>query len=403
MSSRDYLQAALRVLYQDGEIMAKRLAWLLIAACLILTACTTTSTQKKEPSVEAVPEAKEQPKAEQPKEETPVKEIEQPKKQEPSKEIEQPQQAPAKEVGQPKEQEPAKEIKQAEAKEPAQEKAPVKEKEKKKEKKKSKDKGKAKEPEKETDKEKEQEQQTAETGIKFTKTHVPLKEIKRENGQIISTSVYTYGQDKLNPERVEMYDIHNELIEQVVTEKIEVRTDRKSYLDKDNNIIRYYVINRNEAGKISEQLLFNGSNKLIAIEEYEYNEAGRTAEWRVYNGSKTLLSYNIYTYTNGRNTRVDSYSANGILSEYFINEFDKIGNLICESAYDRDDNLLAQHRSTFRNGLIYREEFQGEDKKLQWYITYTYSEQYLKVLKTTFSGDGRELEQLEQSCILYDR
>ena len=72
-------------------------------------------------------------------------------------------------------------------------------------------------------------------------------------------------------------------------------------------------------------------------------------------------------------------------------------------AYDRDDNLLAQHRSTFRNGLIYREEFQGEDKKLQWYITYTYSEQYLKVLKTTFSGDGRELEQLEQSCLLYDR
>ena len=387
MSSRDYLQAALRVLYLNGEIMAKRLAWLLIAACLILTACTTTSTQKKEPSVEAVPEAKEQPKAEQP----PVKEIEQPQKQEPAKEAEQ-----------SKEQEPVKEIEQAKEK-PAQEKTSVKEKEKKKEKKKSKDKGKAKEPEKETDKEKEQEQQTAETGIKFTKTHVPLKEIKRENGQIISTSVYTYGQDKLNPERVEMYDIHNELIEQVVTEKIEVRTDRKSYLDKDNNIIRYYVINRNEAGKISEQLLFNGSNKLIAIEEYEYNEAGRTAEWRVYNGSKTLLSYNIYTYTNGRNTRVDSYSANGILSEYFINEFDKIGNLICESAYDRDDNLLAQHRSTFRNGLIYREEFQGEDKKLQGYITYTYSEQYLKVLKTTFSGDGRELEQLEQSCILYDR
>ena len=262
---------------------------------------------------------------------------------------------------------------------------------------------KVKEEEKEADKEKEQEQQTAETGIKFTKTHVPLKETKKENGHVVSTSVYTYGQDKLNPELIEIYDVHNDLMERVVTEKIEVRTERKRYLDKDNNIIRYYVINRNEAGKISEQLLFNGSNKLIAVEEYEYNEAGRTAEWRVYNGSKTLLSYNVYSYKGGRNTRVDSYNANGILSEYFINEFDKNGNLICESAYDNDDNLLAQHRSTFRNGLIYREEFQGEDKKLQWYITYTYSEQYLKVLKTTFSGDGRELEQLEQSCILYDR
>ena len=262
---------------------------------------------------------------------------------------------------------------------------------------------KVKEEEQEADKEKEQEQQTAETGIKFTKTHVPLRETKKENGHIVSTSVYTYGQDKLNPELIEIYDVHNDLMERVVTEKIEVRTERKRYLDKDNNIIRYYVINRNEAGKISEQLLFNGSNKLIAVEEYEYNEAGRTAEWRVYNGSKTLLSYNVYSYKGGRNTRVDSYNANGILSEYFINEFDKNGNLICESAYDNDDNLLAQHRSTFRNGLIYREEFQGEDKKLQWYITYTYSEQYLKVLKTTFSGDGRELEQLEQSCILYDR
>ena len=43
-------------------------------------------------------------------------------------------------------------------------------------------------------------------------------------------------------------------------------------LDKDNNIIRYYVITRNENGKIEEQLLFNGSNKLIAIEEYDYDD-----------------------------------------------------------------------------------------------------------------------------------
>ena len=256
---------------------------------------------------------------------------------------------------------------------------------------------------KEKDENKEQEQQSSETGIKFTKIHVPLKEIKKENGHVTSSSVYTYGQDKLNPERIEVYDVHNELIELVVNEKIEVHTERKSYLDKDNNIIRYYVITRNENGKIEEQLLFNGSNKLIAIEEYDYDDAGRTAEWRIYNGNETLLSYNVYTYKNGRNTRVDSYSANGILSEYFVNEYDKNGNLISESAYDKDDNLLAQHRSTFRNGLIYREEFQGEDKKLQWYINYTYSEQYLKVLKTTYSGDGRELEQVEQSCLLFDR
>jgi len=308
--------------------MAKRLAWLLLAACLILTACNTTSTQKKETVPQSATTVKEQPK---------------------------------------------------------------------------KDKGKAKAKEQEKDEKKEQEQQSAETGIKFTKIHVPLTETKKENGHMTSRSVYTYGQDKLNPERVETYDVHNELIELVVIEKIEVRTERKSYLDKDNNIIRYYVITRNENGKIEEQLLFNGSNKLIAIEEYDYDEAGRTAEWRIYNGSETLLSYNVYTYKNGRNTRVDSYSANGILAQYFINEYDKNGNLTCESAYDKDDNLLAQHRSTFRNGLIYREEFQGEDKKLQWYINYTYSEQYLKVLKTTYSGDGRELEQVEQSCLLFDR
>ena len=226
--------------------MAKRLAWLLLAACLILTACNTTSTQKKETVLQSATTVKEQPK---------------------------------------------------------------------------KDKGKAKAKEQKKDEEKEQEQQSAETGIKFTKIHVPLTETKKENGHMISRSVYTYGQDKLNPERVETYDVHNELIELVVIEKIEVRTERKSYLDKDNNIIRYYVITRNENGKIEEQLLFNGSNKLIAIEEYDYDEAGRTAEWRIYNGSETLLSYNVYTYKNGRNTRVDSFSANGILAQYFINEY----------------------------------------------------------------------------------
>ena len=294
--------------------MAKRLVWLLLAACLTFTACTTTGKQKKEPASE--PGAIDQ-----------------------SKDI---------------------------------------------------------------SKEKDQDQ-SAESGVKFAKIHVPLQEIKKENGYITSTSIYTYGNDKLNPERIDIYDIHNDLMESVVNEKIEVHTERKSYFDKDNNITRYYVITRNQIGKISEQLLFNGSNKLIAIEEYEYDEAGKIREWRIYNGNKTLLAYNVYTYKNGRNTRVDSYSPNNILSEYFINEYDKNGNLISESAFDKDNNLLAQHRSTFRNGLIYREEFQGADKKLQWYITYTYSEQYLKVLKTTYSGDGRELEQLEQSCILYDR
>ncbi len=253
---------------------------------------------------------------------------------------------------------------------------------------------------KEQDKE---EEQTADTGIKLTKIHVPLKEIKKVNGQITSTSVYTYGKDKFTPDRIEIYDIHNNLVEQVINEKIEVRTDRKSYLDKDNNIIRYYVITKNESGKVTEQLLFNGQNKLIAIEEYEYDEKGRTTEWRIYNGTETLLSYNTYTYSRGRNTRVDSYNSSGILSQYFVNEFDRNGNLISESSYDIDDNLLEQHRSTYRNGLIYREEFQGKDKQLQWYTTYTYSEQFLKVLKTTYSGDGRELEQLEQSCLLFDR
>ena len=319
--------------------MARRLAMLLLAVCLILTACNTTKPQKKEPApATSVSEAKEQPKKEQPKE---------------------------------------------------------------KEQKKEKTKGKSKA--KEQDKEKDKEQQTAETGIKFTKIHVPLKEVKKVNGQVAASSVYTYGQDKFSPDRIERYDIHNNLVELVVNEKIEVRTERKSYLDKDNNIIRYYVITKNEAGKISEQLLFNGQNKLIAVEEYEYDEDGRTTEWRIYNGNETLLSYNVYTYSAGRNTRVDSYNSNGILSQYFVNEYDKNGNLISESAYDIDDNLLEQHRSTYRNGLIYREEFQGKDKQLQWYTTYTYSEQYLKVLKTTYSGDGRELEQVEQDCLLFDR
>ena len=318
--------------------MAKRLAMLLIAACLIFTACTTTKPQAKDSTSQTpAPAVKEQPK------DTPK----------------------------------AKETKKEKTKEQKKEKA--------------------------KEQEQDKEQQTADTGIKFTKIHVPLKEIKKVNGQVTASSVYTYGQDKFNPDRIERYDIHNDLIERIVIEKIEVRTERKSYLDRDNNIIRYYVITRNEAGKISEQLLFNGTNKLIAVEEYEYDDAGRTTEWRIYNGNEKLLSYNVYTYSGGRNTRVDSYNANGILSQYFVNEYDKNGNLICESAYDIDDNLLEQHRSTYRNGLIYREEFQGKDKQLQWYTTYTYSEQYLKVLKTTYSGDGRELEQLEQSCLLFDR
>ena len=303
--------------------MAKRLAVLLMAVCLILTACNTTKPQQKDSS--------------------------------PSPTVSRPQ---------PK---------------------------------KAKDQSKAKE--KEQEQEEDQGQQTSETGIKFTKIHVPLKEIKKVNGQITSSAVYTYGQDKFSPG----YDIHNNLVELVVNEKIEVHTERKSYLDKDNNIIRYYVITRNEEGKIEEQLLFNGQNKLIAVEEYDYDDKGRVAEWRIYNGNEALLSYNVYTYSRGRNTRVDSYNSSGILSQYFVNEFDKSGNLISESSYDIDDNLLEQHRSTYRNGLIYREEFQGQDKQLQWYTTYTYSEQYLKVLKTTYSGDGRELEQLEQSCLLFDR
>ena len=246
-------------------------------------------------------------------------------------------------------------------------------------------------------------EQKEDYGVKFTKVHVPLKEVKKRNGHIVSTTYYTYAKDKKNPVKIETYDIQGILTALVTNEKIELRTERKSFLDGDNNILRYYVITRNESGKITEQVLFNGTNRLIAVEEFDYDEAGRISEWRVYNSNESLLTYNTYTYTNGKNTKINSYQANCTLAEYFENVYDKNGNLIEESRYDKDANLLSQHRSTFRNGLIYREEFLGENKVLKWYVTYAYSEQYRKVTKTTFSADGREIDQPENFCNLFEK
>ena len=116
-------------------------------------------------------------------------------------------------------------------------------------------------------------EQKEDYGVKFTKVHVPLKEVKKRNGHIVSTTYYTYAKDKKNPVKIETYDIQGILTALVTNEKIELRTERKSFLDGDNNILRYYVITRNESGKITEQVLFNGTNRLIAVEEFDYDEA----------------------------------------------------------------------------------------------------------------------------------
>jgi len=240
------------------------------------------------------------------------------------------------------------------------------------------------------------------TCVKFTKVNVPLKEVKRRNGNIVSTICYTYSQDMKNPIKIETYDIQGRLTALVINEKIELMTERRIFFDGDNNIIRYYVITRNESGKITEQILFNGTNRLIAVEEFDYDETGRIAEWRVYNGNESLLTYNTYIYVNGKNTRINCYHTNGTLAEYFENIYDKNGNLIEENRYDKNETLLSSHKLTFQNNLIYSEEFFGDNKILKWHVTYAYSEQCRKVTKTTFSPDGTELEQIESFCNLFD-
>lgn len=243
----------------------------------------------------------------------------------------------------------------------------------------------------------------SETVEKFQKKHVPIKEIRRQNGLIMSYSVFKYGNDRYTPAEINIYDRHSILTEKILTEKLGIRTEKKSFMDADNNIHRYYVITRDEKGNIVEQILFGGSNRLIAVEEFVYDDLGNKTEWRAYNSSEVLLTFNRYQYENGLNTRTDSYHADGTPAEYFINRYDRAGNLTVTEHYDSSGRLQGIHRTTYKNGLIFREESLGKDKETEWYITYIYSDQYRKVTKTTWSASGEELEQVEQTCILLDR
>lgn len=247
------------------------------------------------------------------------------------------------------------------------------------------------------------EQDTADKTEKMYSRHLPVKEVRKQNGVITSYSVYKYAGGSTVPYEVSIYDRHSLLKERILTEKLGVRTEKKSFIDADRNINRYYVITKDENDNITEQILFGGSNRLIAVEEFIYDENGRKTEWRAFNSSETLLTFNRYYYENGLNTRTDSFHADGTLAEYFINDFDKSGNMVSTKHYNNENELLNQHRITYKNGLVFREEALDRNKKREWYITYSYEDQYRKVIKTTWSASGEELEQVEQTCILTDR
>lgn len=234
---------------------------------------------------------------------------------------------------------------------------------------------------------------------------IPLQEIKKQNNILVSVTNHKYSKDPLNPSVTEVHDSQNVLMEKTVTEEIEYLTEKKSFMDADNNILRYYVITKNESGKIIEKVLYSATSKLIAVEEFDYDKYGNNTQWRVYNSNESLLAYNNYIYVNGLNTRVDSYHANGTLAEYFIKEYSKSGTLQNISRYNADGKLTSIRKKSFKNGMISKEEFYNGDRTLMWYTNYiyVYSGQYIKVTKTTSSGDGKEKETVEQTCRLYNR
>jgi len=206
-----------------------------------------------------------------------------------------------------------------------------------------------------------------------------------------SEKSYTYEGDRLVT--IQAKNSFGELIEEISFEYAGGEQPSKRFVHgPDRNLSSLRVYAYNNQGNLVREELYNRNEQLQTISEYEYNEKGDRLRWSVKDGGGSLMAYTEYRYENGNNTRIDTFSADGVLRDYFIRSFED-GKLLMEEKFDDENSPAGRVEYSYSAGQLVRKDVYRPNGSLERSVKYEHDDKG-SIVKETYLRADDTVEQL---------
>lgn len=185
-----------------------------------------------------------------------------------------------------------------------------------------------------------------------------------------SYSLYQYENDRLVS--VDVLDSFNEAIEYIVFEYDggDQPSKRLTYgPDEQLRSMRVYAYDA-EGNKVREEV-YNRNEALQTVSVYQYDDAGNRVRWEVRDSGDALMAYTEYLIEDGMTVRVNTFSADGVLRDYFLREYED-GGVVKESKFDEDGTSAGSVEYEYTNGRVSEERHYRPNGSLERKISFEY-------------------------------
>ncbi|WP_319562309.1 RHS repeat domain-containing protein [Marispirochaeta sp.] len=212
-------------------------------------------------------------------------------------------------------------------------------------------------------------------------------------GEDVLESEKTYNYEGTRLTSIDMTNSFGEPVEEVRFEY--GQTDqpvKRSVYGPEGTLASVRVYTYDEQGNLVREELYNRNDQLQTISEYEYDQDGRRLRWTVKDGGGSLMAYTEYVYEDGNNTRINTFSADGLLRDYFIRTFSK-DKLILEEKFNEKGGSAGKVEYNYSGDRLVREDVFRSNGSLERSVDYEYDDK-ASVVKEIYLRADDTVEQL---------
>lgn len=152
------------------------------------------------------------------------------------------------------------------------------------------------------------------------------------------------------------------------------------------------------AGRLIKDTFLDSRGNPIFSYVYTYDGLGNRLTFEIFSSDEIALSYSEYLHENGKNTRVDSYSPDGVFQEYLERRFDSNGRPVLEVISDLMGNELEKKIYEYADGFLSRRESYVFTRKIGT-EEYSYDEWGNVAIKIRYDRTGKMIERCEFTYI----
>lgn len=219
------------------------------------------------------------------------------------------------------------------------------------------------------------------------------------DGVLASYRVYRYADEGTEKREEVMYSFDDEVEERIEYTYANGNMIESRTYNGDGELQRVHQYAYNDSGLPVEDKLLDSKGELQTRQTFEYNRDGKKTKWSVYNGNGALLSYSIYEFENGLNSRIENYSASGVLLDYFVIEYNADEQPVQRTWYNSSDEPEETRTFEYQDGALVKATVLRANGSVKRQIMYA-NNSYGNPVEVVYMDAGEDiLEQLTYEYI----